>query len=261
MTFFAKKSLGQNFLTSEGAVKKIVDAGDLKQGETVLEIGPGKGVLTKKLLEAGVRVVAIEKDRRLIEILREAFQDAIASNALTLLEGDVLKTDLRDILPQKYKVIANIPYYITGELIRFFLAHTHQPEHVVFLAQKEVVDRIIANDNKESILSLSVKAYGDPKKAGVIKAGSFQPKPKVDSAILVIAHISKKRFEGVSEETFFKIVKTGFSNKRKQLHKNLQTLLADPQKTLEQCGIDPHTRAENLSFTDWLHLSKTMSQQ
>ena len=251
MNISPRKSLGQNFLHSGPALNKIIEAGKIQKGDTILEIGPGKGSLTEKLLESGALVVAIEKDRRLQEYLQEKFSNEIKSKQLTLVEGDILDIDISKLISQPYKVIANIPYYITGEIIRTFLTHQNPPTSMVLLIQKEVADRIVARDKKESILSISVKAYGSPKKITTVKAGSFYPKPKVDSAILLVDNISKENFRNIEEYLFFSIVKAGFSSKRKQLHKNLKKVLTEPQKALLDCGIDPQARAEDLDISKW----------
>ena len=224
---YAKKSLGQNFLTSESAVDTIIDAGDVTGDDIVLEIGPGKGMLTKKLLIFAGKVIAIEKDTTLVEFLKEKFVNEIKNNKLDLVERDILDFDpeILEFYKEPYKLVANIPYYITGQLIRKFLETTNQPSLMVLMLQKEVALRIVARDKrsfdsaqgKESILSISVKAYGKPKYIQMVKAGSFSPKPKVDSAILLIDNISKEFFEDFSEEDFFKMVHAGFKSKRKKL--------------------------------------------
>ncbi len=193
----AKKSLGQNFLNSDGALDAIIKAGRVVKGDTVLEIGPGKGALTKRLLNAGANVIAVEKDDRLIPLLEELFSKEIKSKKLTLIHGDVLDLDVNSYLLSvtSYKLIANIPYYITGEIVRKFLSGNFQPSLMVVLVQKEVAERITTKDQKESILSISVKAYGEPKYIQTVKAGSFFPPPKVDSAILLIDNISKDKFK------------------------------------------------------------------
>ncbi|MFM2357428.1 MAG: dimethyladenosine transferase, rRNA (adenine1518-N6/adenine1519-N6)-dimethyltransferase, partial [Candidatus Parcubacteria bacterium] len=180
-----KKSLGQNFLRSKKALQAIVEAGHITEQDTVLEIGPGEGVLTEKLLEKAGQVVIIEKDHRLIPLLQEKFSKEITSGKLKLIPGDVLDITIEEYIPTAtaYKLIANIPYYITGEILRTFLEKQKQPEKIVLLVQKEVADRIMARDKKESILSLSVKIYGDPKREMVVNRESFKPVPNVDSAI------------------------------------------------------------------------------
>lgn len=251
----AKKSLGQNFLNSDGALSGIIEAGKVKRGDTVLEIGPGKGALTKKLLETGAKVFAIEKDDRLIPVLEELFAKEIKSGKFTLIHGDVLEFNPTEykLKEGNYKLVANIPYYITGELIRNFLSELPQPELMVILVQKEVAERIVSKDGKESILSISVKVYGEPKYIQTVKAGSFFPSPKVDSAILLIDNISKKNFTDTSEQKFFEILRAGFAHKRKTLSSNLKAYISKEQ--LASLGINEKERAEKLSLEQWLEIS------
>jgi len=196
----AKKSLGQNFLKNKSVVKDIVRASDLKKEDVVLEIGPGKGILTIELLKSSSNVIAIEKDDDLYEYLKEKFSDEVRGEKLNLIHGDILKEELPEI--KNYKLIANIPYNITGQILKKFLSGKNQPKLIALLIQKEVAERIVAKDGKESILSMSVKAYGQPKFIKKVKAENFSPKPRVDSAILLIENISKDFFEDISEEKF-----------------------------------------------------------
>ncbi|MCR4274621.1 MAG: 16S rRNA (adenine(1518)-N(6)/adenine(1519)-N(6))-dimethyltransferase RsmA [Candidatus Campbellbacteria bacterium] len=261
MAHRAKKELGQNFLKSKLAISKIVEVASLSATDTVLEIGPGKGALTRALLDTGCTVIAIEKDGELIVLLQKTFAEEIASKKLTLIQGDIRTVDFSHYLLQatSYKLIANIPYYITGEILELFLEHGPQPERIVVLVQKEVAQRIVARDKKESILSLSVKAYGTPKIVMNVSKKYFSPAPKVDSAVLCISDISKKKFAGGDEKKFFTLVKAGFAHKRKQLVPNLASLV--PKETLSRFltehGHSARERAEELSVDDWLALSQT----
>lgn len=251
----AKKSLGQHFLTSRGAIAAIVDSADLNEKDVVLEIGPGKGILTEALLEKVGQVIAVEKDHELFLWLGIQFADAIRAKKLILLNEDIL-----DFEPKgDYKLVANIPYNITGAIIEKFLSSKNQPNLMTLLVQKEVAERIVAKDGKESILSLSVKAYGQPKYIQTVKAGSFNPPPKVDSAILQILNISRDKFKQakVSEENFFKIVKAGFAHKRKTISNNLKEFKLGEEK-LNTCGTKPIDRAEDLSLDQWLCLAKNI---
>ncbi|CAN5150646.1 16S rRNA (adenine(1518)-N(6)/adenine(1519)-N(6))-dimethyltransferaseRsmA [soil metagenome] len=257
---YAKKSLGQHFLTSEGAVGSILDASDITEDDTVLEIGPGKGVLTSKLVSFAGKVIAVEKDRDLIPILSEKFKKEIKKGKLKLLEQDILEFEPESLKLEapSYKLVANIPYYITGQLIRKFLESTFQPERMVLMVQKEVAERIVAKDNKESVLSISVKAYGTPHYVQTVKAGSFFPIPNVDSAILLIDSISKDFFRGFSEADFFTMLKAGFKSKRKKLSSNLLEI-ADKEKIIqafEKRGLSDNIRAEDVSFTEWQKLAE-----
>ncbi|MEI6494707.1 MAG: 16S rRNA (adenine(1518)-N(6)/adenine(1519)-N(6))-dimethyltransferase RsmA [bacterium] len=252
----AKKSLGQNWLKSPSALSAIVAAGDIQSSDIVLEIGPGQGALTTDLLKRAGKVIAIEKDRRLIDLLKEKFATDIEANKFDLIEADILDFDLAPLnfYDVPYKLIANIPYYITGQIIRKFLEAENQPKLMVLMLQKEVANRIVAGDKKESILSISVKVYGEPKYIKTVPRGAFSPAPNVDSAILLINNISKKNFVNVAEDKFFAILKQGFAQKRKKLISNLK-LKPEQAKELE---IDENARAEDLRLEQWLKLAKNL---
>lgn len=259
-----KKSLGQNFLTSESALQKIVDSADIKRNELVLEVGPGKGALTQKILEKGGKIVAIEKDDRLIPFLNERFKKDIENGNLIIKNEDILDfpTQKSCFDEEKYKIVANIPYYITGHFIKKFLTIGNKPEKMIILIQKEVAERIVAKDGKESILSMSVKAYGLPKFIDTVKKGSFFPSPKVDSAILSIDLFGQEisKFKNKEEEVrFFEILHAGFGQKRKMILGNLENVFESKERTLDavgKCNIDPKKRAEVLKLEDWICLSK-----
>ncbi len=250
----AKKSLGQNFLKSEPALRKIIEAGEINTDDVILEIGPGKGALTGKLLEKAGQVIAVEKDRELFEFLKEKFKEQIASGALVLENSDILEYRIKNLEIPSYKIIANIPYNITGAILKKFLTESHQPERMVLLVQHEVAQRIVARDGKESILSISVKAYGEPKLVTKVPARYFSPAPKVDSAVISIKNISRKAFiQGkVDEGKFWQIVKAGFAHKRKKLSGNLKNLIS--AQNLEEFK---DKRAENLKLSEWLALSSS----
>ncbi len=262
MHHYAKKSLGQHFLKSVPALKLMVSAARLEKKDTVLEIGPGTGTLTAKLLETGAHVVAVEKDRDLMEHLREKFANEIASGQFELIEDDILKFDIEKHFKTPYKLAANIPYYITGAIIRQFLETKRQPECMVLLVQKEVADRIVARDGKESILSISVKAYGIPKYVGKVAARYFSPPPKVDSAIIAVENISKKRFGTLTEEEFFTVVKAGFAHKRKLATKNLALGLkrSDISEIFAQIGIPEKARPEDIPIDTWFAIARAISK-
>jgi len=250
----AKKSLGQNFLKSKSVVVDILNASKLNSSDNVLEIGPGKGVLTEELLKNARTVIAIEKDGTLIEHLKEKFSCEIKTKKLILIHGDILNVNLSPYKLQagSYKLIANIPYYITGQIFKLFLESNTCPSKMVLMVQKEVAERITAKDKKESILSISVKVYGVPRLVKKIAASNFSPKPKVDSAILLIENISSP-FKNIKEEKhFFEILKKGFAHKRKLLRNNLGC----ESGILDKCGIDEKVRAEELSVKNWVCLSK-----
>lgn len=277
----AKKSLGQNFLKSEIALKKIIEAGEIKSDDVVLEIGPGKGALTEKLLEKSGLVIAVEKDNELFEFLKEKFAKEIKSKSLLLIQGDILEFQITNYELRNYKIIANIPYNITGAILKKFLTEENQPESMVLLIQHEVAKRIIGTNPtsprlrrvKESILSISVKAYGEPKLIMKVGARYFSPAPKVDSAVISIKNISREKFrplpnlpltkgevpkaEGVNEEKFWEIVKAGFAHKRKKLSSNLKS--SEYFKDLEKNPLFKelgNKRAEDLTLFDWITLAK-----
>lgn len=254
---FAKKSLGQNFLKNGAIINEIVkvtlntavSGKQVAEADTVLEIGPGEGVLTQALLETGATVIAVEKDDRLIDILNEKFADYASKGLFTLVHDDILNFDPKSyqLKPNDYKVVANIPYYITGQILRQFLESDCQPASMVLMVQKEVAERIVTRDTKESILSISVKAYGEPKYVRTVARGNFQPAPNVDSAVLLINNISKNFFSDISEKRFFEIIKKGFGQKRKMLKGNLGI----SEEILINCGVSPRARAEELTLEQW----------
>ncbi|MBI2100605.1 MAG: ribosomal RNA small subunit methyltransferase A [Candidatus Vogelbacteria bacterium] len=247
----AKKSLGQNFLRSREIIKIIIAAARLQSGETVLEVGPGAGVLTVALLEAGARVIAVEKDDQLFSLLQEKFAAAVKNKQLELIHADILDFSLQANKLKTYKLIANIPYYLTGRLLRKFLTSDHQPILAVLMLQKEVAERVIAKDGRGSILSISVKAYGEPRYLKTVSAKLFSPRPKVDSAVVLIDKISRDNFRQVSEEKFFYLLKRGFAARRKMLKNNLPL---EPER-FAACQIAERARAENLKFEQWLCLA------
>jgi 16S rRNA (adenine1518-N6/adenine1519-N6)-dimethyltransferase len=263
----AKKSLGQNFLKSKLALHKMLEAGEVNNTDVILEVGPGKGVLTEKLLEKAQKVIAVEKDYRLIELLQEKFATEITNGKLELINADIL--DDRPFIKEEeksFKIIANIPYYITGQFLRKFLETNHQPSKIVVMVQKEIAQRIVANDKKESLLSISVKVFGTPKMIMKVDKENFSPAPKVDSAILLINNISKKFFteNKILEKDFFKILHAGFAHKRKMLIGNLKEWL---KKNPSTCHVDvsldkifteiklsEKVRAEDITLNDWVSL-------
>ncbi|NQV87925.1 MAG: ribosomal RNA small subunit methyltransferase A [Parcubacteria group bacterium] len=266
----AKKSLGQNFLKAKKALNDIAHVAELNKKDLVLEVGPGKGALTEILLEKAGRVITVEKDEVLVKFLEEKFAKEISEEKLKLITGDILNfnlsnfTDFMDfkLSTGNFKVAANIPYYITGQFLRKFLSGKCQPSLMVLMLQKEVAKRIVAQDNKESILSLSVKVYGTPKYVDTVEARYFSPAPKVDSAILLISQISKDFFKDISEEKFFEVMKAGFAHKRKQLSGNLKSHFKNKnvEIILEKFGIDKKTRAEDISLKNWAQIANEIDQ-
>jgi len=273
---FAKKSLGQNFLKNGAIINEIIKVVQVAEidptrqntsrASTILEIGPGKGVLTEALLATGASVIAVEKDDRLIDFLNEKFSDYVSKGLFKLIHGDILEFWPKEhgLKTGEYKVVANIPYYITGQILRQFLENDCQPASMVIMVQKEVAERIVGRGKsasakgsgvtRESILSVSVKAYGEPKYVRTVARGNFQPAPNVDSAVLLINNISKNYFTGISENRFFDVVKKGFGQKRKMIKGNL----ALSEDTLKTCNIPLKARAENLNLEQWKCLTKQL---
>lgn len=251
----AKKSFGQNFLINTSVVTKIVEAAEIKKKDNVLEIGPGTGILTEALLQAGARVTAIELDKDLIDGLQDRFEDRIK-----LYLGDALKFEL-PLQDKKFKLVANIPYNITSQILEKFLTKSPRPTRMILMMQREVADRIIAKPPQTSLLSVVCQLYAKCSRVMVVKAGSFRPIPKVDSAVVQFDLIDNHDFD---PEKVVSIAKMGFSSRRKQLHKNLSASLKIDSEVikeiLENLKIDPKARAENLTVDEWVKLSEKVSE-
>ena len=245
----ARKSLGQNFLMHARIAERIALVARLTSETVVFEIGPGTGMLTRELLKVAGKVIAIEADRELFEKLQIDIAHEIAEGKLELLHGDIRTFDT-DTLPKQYALVANIPYYLTGEIFRMFLGAKNQPSAMTLLVQKEVAQRI-ARAKKESILSLSVKVYGTPKYEFTVPRGAFKPAPSVDSAVLTIRDISRKNFSTPEEEQrFFAFIHAGFAHKRKFVRNNLI------DAGLPVGDIPLKARAEDLLLSVWLGISR-----
>lgn len=257
MSFQHKKSLGQHFLNSEFVPKQMCDAGAISTGDIVLEIGPGTGALTREILNRGAQVVAVEADQRAIASLQSTFAQEVGAGQLTIYHHDARALDMAafGLRDQQFKVVANIPYYISGLLFRQCLESNIQPSDLVFLVQKEVAQRI-ARDPKESILSMSVKVFGDPTYICTVKKGHFTPPPAVDSAVIAVHHINKTRLQGIEPTTFFELLHAAFGQRRKQLAGNWRSHFDKAQvaKTLHTMQLDPHTRAEDLTTKQFVDL-------
>jgi 16S rRNA (adenine1518-N6/adenine1519-N6)-dimethyltransferase len=258
-----KKSLGQNFLRDPKILKKIVESAQTEKNTPVIEVGPGEGTLTEFLLEKTNHLTVVEKDEELAKKLELRFAKEVAEEKLKIINDDILNYFDNEILISDYFLVGNIPYYLTGALFKKVLEIKTPPRSITFVIQKEVAQRILAKDKKESILSIAIKAYGEPRLVGIIKAGSFYPKPKVDSAILNICNINKNNFESKEvEQKFFTILKTGFAHKRKLLLKNLKDLpkknflIENLENIFKKTNLTQKVRAEDLTVGDWLNLTK-----
>jgi len=255
------KGWGQNFLINEGILKKIIKAADLEQNDYILEIGPGIGTLTKELAQKARKVVAVEKDRKMMQILKETLRD---SKNIEIINADALKI-IPEFLFQKnnYKVVANLPYNIASAVIRKFLESENPPKEMILMVQKEVAQRICAKVPDMNILAISVQFYSEPKILFYVSKNYFWPKPKVDGAIIKLETKNRKR--KIDKNLFFKIVKAGFSQPRKQILNNLSKVLKlDKEKTkiwLKKCDIKENQRAETLKIKDWLKLVKNYTIQ
>ena len=258
---YPSKRLGQNFLIDKGVFQKIIKAAGLSKNDIVLEIGPGIGNLTLELAKEVKKVVAIEKDKKMCEALKEVLNDLDIKN-VEIINQDILKINTKyKTLNTKYKLVANLPYYITSPIIRKFLEMKNQPKEMILMVQKEVAKRICAKPPKMSILAVSVQFYAKPKIISFVSKKSFWPQPKVDSAIIKITPCRPAHAIGVNPLLFFKIVKAGFSHPRKQLINNLSKgLKIEKEKArnwLLKNKIQPSQRAETLILKDWLNLTNS----
>lgn len=264
----AKKTLGQNFLKNRRVVLKMIEKADLKKNDLVLEIGPGKGFLTKELLAEKIQVIALEKDRRMIEFLKEKFSKNLENKKtsnLKIISGDALEINYQklNLKNGKFKIVANLPYYITGKFLSNILSNKIKPEKVILLLQKEVVERI-TDKKKSSLLSLSVQVYGNVKKIMSVSKSNFSPQPKIDSAILEISEISKINFTNKNfEKQFFNFLKLSFSEKRKKMIKNLSKEFSKEklEKIFSSFNIDLKIRAEDLQLKYFLKIFKKLFTQ
>jgi 16S rRNA (adenine1518-N6/adenine1519-N6)-dimethyltransferase len=247
------KAMGQNFLIDEAHLQRIVQDAGVTADDEVLEVGAGLGSLTRHLAVKAKRVVAVELDGKLLPILRETVLDA---GNVEIVHGDILQLRLADFLQTPgFLVVANIPYYLTSNLIRFLLEHQPRPGRLAITIQREVAERACAVPPEMSLLALSVQLYGTPRIAHHIPAGAFYPAPKVDSALLIVNLFPESRLPEEKINAFFKIAKAAFSQKRKTLANSLASL---PDWTKEQAaerlqaaGIDPRRRPQTLDFEEW----------
>ena len=250
----AKKSLAQHFLVNTRVLGRIIKAADISPNDEIVEIGPGRGALTRRLAKRGARVVAVEIDRRLTVQLENEFAEQPDVNVIC---ADARSVDLRSLVPSDvpYKVVANLPYFAAAPIIRRFLAADHKPTKMVVMLQREAAQSIVASTGKMGLLSVAVQLYGRPSIVSSVAASSFRPVPKVTSAILHIEVYPQPVVAFDTEEAFFEVVKAGFSSRRKQLHNCLKHGLAISdeiaRRALSEAGIDPGRRAETLSVVEW----------
>lgn len=255
--------LGQNFLRDQAVLKKIIESADLRPTDFVIEIGPGEGVLTKELVKYAKKVLAIEIDKNLADKLTLNFQK---NEKIKIINEDILKINLPELIKEnafnEYKIIANIPYYITSPIIRLFLETPYPPNEMILMIQSEVAERICSLPGKMSLLSVSVQYYAQPKLLFYVDKKSFSPMPKVDSAVIQLSAIRNQESGNNKEEIkhFFKIVKAGFSSKRKTLLNNLSASLKiskiETENILEKAHLKTNQRAQELSLDDWKKLSQ-----
>jgi 16S rRNA (adenine1518-N6/adenine1519-N6)-dimethyltransferase len=270
----ARKSLGQHFLINSGVLNKITDAADLKSSDIVIEVGPGPGVLTAELIKKAGYVIAVEVDRAMVELLKETFYYA---DNLSLITGDILETEPLDLIQHekdrfpadlktatKYKLVANLPYYITQPIIRHFCEAAVKPQSLVIMVQKEVAKNIVAQPGDLSIMAISVQFYGKPHIVDYVPSSNFYPAPKVDSAILKIDMYEKPIVDVTSEQNFFRIVKAGFCAARKQVANAISQGLDIPKpeviSLMQTAGVNPQKRAETLTLHEWANLEKVFAE-
>ncbi len=272
--FKPQKRLGQNFLIDQNIVNKIVKIAQISKKDTILEIGPGTGAITKALAQKSKKVIAVEKDPQLSKILKENLSSFKNTSIIT---SDIRRTVILGqsffdspsrtvILGQSlkdcpWKVVANLPYYLSQHVIRKLLELENQPEKIVLLVQKELAQRICAKPPRMNILAVSVQFYSQPEIKGYVSKTCFWPQPKVDSAIIEINPLEKT--QEISSERFFKTVKAGFFAPRKQLANNLTSQLKKGRegiiKAIKKTGIEEKARAENLTIKEWINLSRLLT--
>ncbi len=257
-----QKGLGQNFLSDDGVLNKIVRAADIEPEDTVLEIGPGLGTLTTLLAEQAEKVIAVELDGNLVRALGEILAPY---DNVQLIQGDILEVNLNELFTQPgYLVVANIPYYITSALIRQLLEAQNTPKRIILTVQKEVAQRIVAEAGNLSLLALGVQVYGTPEISAGIPAGAFYPVPNVDSAVVRIEILPEPLIPRENLDLFFALSKAGFSQKRKTLQNSVSAGMGwAKDKTgelLTAAGIDPMRRAQTLSIEEWGKLTEVTAE-
>jgi 16S rRNA (adenine1518-N6/adenine1519-N6)-dimethyltransferase len=250
-----KKSLGQHWLKDEESLKSIVKSANINKDDTVLEIGPGLGTLTRELVKDARKVIAVEFD----EVLAERLPSQVAVNNLLVRNQDILRFDLGE-MPLEYKVVANIPYYLTGNLMRIFTEAANTPQAIVLLVQKEVAQRLAAKPGNLSIAAVAAQLIYDVKLGKIIKAELFVPPPKVDSQVVILKKRKEPLFKDIDHRGYMRVVKAGFSNPRKKLRSSLSAGLGinkdQADELLKKAKINGDLRAQNLTLDDWHKFSK-----
>jgi len=263
------KGLGQNFLVDESVLERILEASDLSPGDIILEVGPGTGLLTRRLAQVAASVIAIELDRKMLPVLAEALR---GYTNVHIIQGDILELnpvteitralEITDVGSLRYQVIANLPYYITSAALRHLLAARVRPERLTVMVQREVAQRIMAPPGELSLLAISVQVFGAPEIACLVPARAFFPQPKVDSAVLRVRIYDRPRVAVEEQTRFFAIVRAGFAQKRKQVHNSLTHALHVPREgvlaALAEAGIAPDRRPQTLSIEEWASLAKAL---
>lgn len=258
----AKKSLGQNFLIADNVIENIIRASGLGADEQVLEIGPGIGALTRKLAQSAEHVWAVELDESLVELLQEEFKDA---QNIEIIHADALKFSIRGLGKDKIRLIANLPYYITSPLLKHFLRQREQLKSLTIMVQEEVARRIVANPGSKDygVLSLAVQAFCDARILFTVPPNSFLPAPKVTSAVVQLNILTDPLIDERNEEGFFRIVRSAFAQRRKNVLNSLANTSGFDKnrlaEALSRAKLDPGLRAENLSLQDFIHLTQCLN--
>jgi len=256
-----RKGLGQNFLISEGLLRRIINAANLEKDDVVLEVGAGLGTLTRGLAERAGRVIAVELDQRLMPVLRRTLAPYPHAE---LVQQDILSIQPGDLVSPPYKVVANLPYYITSAILRHFLEAAAKPSLMVVTVQKEVAERIVASPGEMSLLAVSVQFYGIPRIVTKAPPGAFYPSPRVHSAVVLIDLHQEPVTAGVNVAAFFDTVRAGFAQRRKQLRNSLSQGLKLPAQevveALHRSGIGEKQRPQELSVEQWVHLTRELTE-
>ncbi len=251
------KSLGQHWLKDRDVLAHIADCADIGPDDTVLEIGPGQGTLTSELLRRAKKVIAVEFDEELARKLPKQFP----GKDLEVIQSDILSFDL-STLPKEYKVVANVPYYITSKIVQALMTASNKPSTAVLLVQKEVAQRIAAPAGDMSILAVSAQMYAEASLGDIVPASFFTPPPKVDSQVVILRTRKEPIVAPENEKAFFRMVKAGFSSKRKKLRSSLAGGLSiskpDAEILLAKANVSPDSRAEDLTLQQWLDLTANL---